>query len=98
VTDATVSARLVPKVPLHALPWLPRPSNKIRDQIGSLPADPLAALQAAQTLAQAGLDEAELRLLGRKVRSIRKSAPAALPAEARKLGSAPRSGLDFCST
>jgi FkbH-like protein len=89
VTDATLSARQVPKVPLHALPWLPRPSQKIRDEIGALPADPLAALQVAQSLAQAGLDEAELRLLGRKIRAIRKSAPAALPAEARKQGLVP---------
>jgi FkbH-like protein len=77
-------------LPLHALPWLPRPPRKIRDVAGSLPADPLAALTTAQSLAQAGLDEAELRLLGRKVRGVLKSAPAALSgalgADARKQG------------
>jgi FkbH-like protein len=85
VTDATV----VPKLPLQALPWLPRPLKKMRDQIGSLPADPLAALRAAQSLAQAGWEEADLRLLGRKVRGILKAAPAALAAEARKRGLVP---------
>jgi predicted enzyme involved in methoxymalonyl-ACP biosynthesis len=89
VTDATVSAGHVPRLPLHALPWLARPAKKMRDAIGSLPADPLAALRAAQSLAQAGLDETELRLLGRKVRGILKSAPAALLAEARKQGLIP---------
>jgi FkbH-like protein len=89
VTDETVSARHAAKVPLHALPWLPRPPRKLRDEIGSLPADPLAALIAAQSLAQAGLDEAELRLLGRKVRGVLKSASAALGVAARKQGLVP---------
>ena len=51
--------------------------------------EPIAALTAAQSLAQAGLDETELRLLGRKVRGVLKSAPAALGAEARKQGLVP---------
>jgi FkbH-like protein len=92
VTEETVSARHVPKLPLHALPWLPRPPRKLRDEIGSLPADPLVALTTAQSLAQAGLDEAELRLLGRKVKGVLKSASAlslALGAEARKQGLVP---------
>jgi FkbH-like protein len=89
VSDATGSAGHLLRVPLHALPWLPRLPKKMRDAIGALPADPLAALQVAQSLAQAGLDETELRLLGRKVRTILKSALAMLPAEVRKQGLVP---------
>jgi FkbH-like protein len=89
VTDATASARHAPKLPLHALPWLPRPFQKMRDRIGALPADPLAALKAAQSLAQAGWDEADLRLLGRNIRSILKTAPSPLAAEARQQGLVP---------
>jgi FkbH-like protein len=89
VTEATVSARAAAKLPLQALPWLPRPLNKIRDAVGSLPADPLQALQAAQSLAQAGWDEADLRLLGRKVKGLLKTAPANLAAEARTHGLVP---------
>jgi FkbH-like protein len=76
-------------LPLQALPWLPRPLGKIRDAILSLPADPLQALRQAQALAQAGWDEAELRLLGRKVRAVLKAAPAALAAAARSEGLLP---------
>jgi FkbH-like protein len=89
VTEATVSARHAAKLPLQALPWLARPLNKIRDAIGSLPADPLQALKTAQSLAQAGWDEADLRLLGRKVRGVLKAAPANLAAEARTHGLLP---------
>ncbi len=89
MTEATVSARHAAKLPLQALPWLARPLNKIRDAIGSLPPDPLQALKAAQSLAQAGWDEADLRLLGRKVRSVLKAAPANLAAEARAHGLLP---------
>jgi FkbH-like protein len=89
VTEATASARHAAKLPLQALPWLARPLNKIRDAIGSLPADSLQALKAAQSLAQAGWDEADLRLLGRKVRGVLKAAPAGLAAEARTHGLLP---------
>jgi FkbH-like protein len=75
--------------PLSALPWLPRPSRKMRDEIARLPDDALAALQAARLVAQTGWDEPELRLLGRKIRGILKSAPEGLGAEARKLGLVP---------
>lgn len=86
MTETTVSARHAAKLPLQALPWLPRPLKKVRNEVGSLPIDPLAALSAAQSLAQAGWDEADLRLIGRKVRGVLKAAPAALAAEGRKQG------------
>jgi FkbH-like protein len=89
VTQAAVSAKRAPKLPLQALPWLPRPLQNIREELGALPADPLEALRAAQALAQAGWDEPELRLLGRKVRGVLKSAPASVAAEARKQGLVP---------
>jgi FkbH-like protein len=61
----------------------------MREEISALPADVLDALQAARLLAQAGWDEPELRLLGRKIRTLLKSAPADFPKEARKLGLVP---------
>jgi len=89
VSEATVSKRHAPKLPLQALPWLPRPLAKMRDGIASLPADALQALKALQALAQSGWDEAELRLLGRKVSAILKSAPENLALDARKQGLLP---------
>ena len=74
------------KIPLQALPWLPRPPAKLREEPASLSADPLQALKFLQSLAQAGWGEADLRLLGRKISDILKSAPASLAAEARKPG------------
>ncbi|MCW5704194.1 MAG: HAD family hydrolase, partial [Bradyrhizobium sp.] len=53
------------------------------------PSDSLAALAAMRALAQAGWEEAELRQLGRKIRSILKAAPTAFAAEARKQGLVP---------
>ena len=63
-----VSASHSSKIPLQALPWLPRPSGKMRDHLASLPTEPPQALTFLQSLAQAGWGEADLRLLGRKVR------------------------------
>ncbi len=74
---------------MQALPWLPRPAGKMRDRIAALPADPLDALSAARALAQAGWEEGELRLLGRKIRSILKSATASQAAETRQQGLVP---------
>src|SRR5580658_9416536 len=85
----TVAAGHAAKLPLQAQPWLPRPLGKIRDAIASLPADPLQALTQAQSLAQAGWDETELGLLGRKVRAVLKAAPAALAVAARSEGLLP---------
>ena len=73
-------------MPLQALPWLPRPLAKLRDELASLPADPLQALKFLQSLSQTGWGEADLGLLGRKISGILKSAPATLAAEARKHG------------
>ena len=87
MTEAAV--RSVAKLPVHALPWLPRPAGKMREAISALPADPLEALGAMRVLAQAGWEEADLRQLGRKVRSILKSAPPSLTADARKGGLVP---------
>jgi FkbH-like protein len=81
-----VSANPSVKIPLQALPWLPRPAAKLRDELALLPADPLQALKFLQSLAQAGWGEADLRLLGRKISGILKSAPASLAAEARQHG------------
>ncbi|WP_346361484.1 HAD-IIIC family phosphatase, partial [Bosea sp. (in: a-proteobacteria)] len=74
------------KLPVDALPWLPRPVGKMREAIAALPADPLEALGAMRALAQAGWDEADLRQLGRKIRSILKSAPPSFTDDARKRG------------
>ncbi|MCK1287615.1 HAD family hydrolase [Bradyrhizobium sp. 44] len=77
-------------MPLQALPWLPRPSGRMRERLALLPAEPLPALQFLQSLAQAAWGEADLRVLGRKIATILKSAPAAsLTAEARKHGFVP---------
>jgi FkbH-like protein len=89
VTEAAVPAKRAAKLPLQALPWLPRPPRNIREALGALPPDPLEALKAAQALARAGWDEPELRLLGRKVKGILKSAPGSLAAEALKHGLVP---------
>jgi FkbH-like protein len=89
VTQQTRSAGQPAKLPLPALPWLPRSLKKMRDAIGALPADAVAALKAAQALAQAGWDEADLRLLGRKVSAVLKAAPATLAAELRAEGLLP---------
>ncbi len=74
------------KVPLYALPWLPRPCGKLRDALASLPTEPLEALQFLQSLAQTGWGDADLRLLGRKIGGILRGAPADFHAEARKQG------------
>lgn len=83
------AARPVAKLPVQALPWLPRPAGKMRDRLAALPADPVAALNAMRALAQAGWEEAELRLLGRKVRGILKAASPSFAAEARRQGLVP---------
>ena len=77
------------KLPLHELPWLPRPLGNLRGQLAALPADPLQALLALQSLAQAGWGEAELRSIGRKVRGVVKSAPANFHSDARQHGLVP---------
>jgi len=87
VSDA--AARPIAKLPVQALPWLPRPAGKMRDRLAALPADPVDALSSMRTLAQAGWEEAELRLLGRKIRGILKSASPSFTAEARKQGLVP---------
>ncbi|SHL50061.1 HAD-superfamily phosphatase, subfamily IIIC/FkbH-like domain-containing protein [Bradyrhizobium lablabi] len=86
MSESPVSMNPSAKLPLSALPWLPRPPGKMRERLASLPAEPLAALMSLQALAQAAWGEADLRLLGRKVSSILKSAPANFAAEARKQG------------
>jgi FkbH-like protein len=58
----------------------------MRDRLASLPAEPLQALLFAQSLAQAAWNEADLRLLGRKIAGILKSAPANFAVEARQHG------------
>jgi len=86
VSEPPASTAAAAKLSPQALPWLPRPSGKMRDRIASLPSEPLQALLSLQSLAQAAWDEAELRLLGRKIRSIVKSAPSGFAAEARQSG------------
>jgi FkbH-like protein len=81
-----VSESAPTKLSPQALPWLPRPSAKMRDRIASLPGEPLQALTFLQSLAQAAWGEADLRLLGRKIRTILQSAPPGFAAEARKHG------------
>ena len=73
-------------LPVQTLPWLPRAAGKMRDRIAALPPEPLQALLDLQSLAQEAWSEADLRLLGRKIRTILKSAPASLAAEARQRG------------
>lgn len=87
MTEAT--ARTAAKLPVQALPWLPRPAGRMRDGIAALPADPIEALGALRALAQAGWEEAELRQIGRKVRGILKSAPPSLTADALRQGLVP---------
>jgi FkbH-like protein len=77
------------KLPLHALPWLPRPQAKLRDGLDALPPDPLKALQSLQALAQAGWGEGDLRAIGRKVRGIMKSQSVAFRGEAKQAGLVP---------
>jgi FkbH-like protein len=86
VSDPAVSANHSAKLPPQALPWLVRPSGKMRDRLASLPDQPLEALLVLQALAQAAWGEADLRLLGRKISGIVKSAPANFAAEARNRG------------
>jgi FkbH-like protein len=86
VSEPTVPTNHAAKIPLSALPWLPRPSGRMRDRVASLPAEPLEALLFLHALAQAGWGEADLRFLGRKVSTILRSAPAGFAAEARKHG------------
>jgi hypothetical protein len=71
---------------LQTLPWLPRPSGKMRDRIASLPLEPLEALLFLQSLAQTAWGEADLRLLGRKIRTILEAAPSGFATEARLHG------------
>jgi FkbH-like protein len=87
VTGSDAASRV--KLPPQALPWLPRPARKMRDAIAALPADTLEALQAARLLAQAGWDEPDLRLLGRKIRTLLKTVPADFATKARKQGLVP---------
>jgi FkbH-like protein len=61
----------------------------MRDELALLPADPLEALLALQSLAQAAWNDADLRLLGRKVSNILRSAPNSLRAEAKMRGLVP---------
>lgn len=77
---------LAMRPPVQALPWLPRPAGKFRDHIASLPSEPLQALLDLQSLAQAAWSEADLRQLGRKIKTLLTSAPASLAAEARQRG------------
>jgi len=86
VSESPASTAPAAKLSPQALPWLPRPSGKMRDRIASLPSEPLQALLSLQSLAHAGWGEADLRLLGRKIRSILKSAPSGFAAEARQSG------------
>ncbi|MGQ0686668.1 HAD-IIIC family phosphatase [Bradyrhizobium sp.] len=83
------AAKPVAKLPVQALPWLPRPAGKMRDRLAALPADPVDALNAMRALAQAGWEEAELRLLGRKIRGILKTASPSIAVAARKQGLVP---------
>ncbi len=87
MSEAT--AKPVAKLPVQALPWLPRPAGKMRDRIAALPADPLEALGAMRAIAQAGWEEADLRQLGRRIGSLLKSAPQPFAADARKQGLVP---------
>jgi FkbH-like protein len=86
VSESPVSMNPSGKIPLSGLPWLPRPLGKMRDRLASLPAEPLAALRSLQALAQAAWGEADLRLLGRKVSSILRSASTNFATDARKQG------------
>jgi FkbH-like protein len=89
VSEPQASTNQATKLPLQALPWLPRPSGKMRERLASLPAEPLEALQFLQALARAAWGEADLRALGRKITGVLKSAPANFAADARKDGFVP---------
>jgi len=86
VSAPPVSTAPATRPPLQALPWLPRPSGKMRDRMAPLPPEPLDGLLYLRSLAQEAWGEADLRLLGRKIRSILKSAPAGFAAAARQHG------------
>ena len=58
----------------------------MRERIAPLPAEPLEALSFLQSLAQAAWGEADLRILGRKIGGLMRSAPANFAAEAGKHG------------
>jgi FkbH-like protein len=88
VSETPVSTNQPTKIP-QALPWLPRPSGKMRERMAPLPAEPVEALLFLQSLAQAAWGEADLRLLGRKIGGIMRSAPANFAAETRKHGLLP---------
>ena len=64
VSEPQVSTSQPTRLPLQALPWLPRPSGKMRERLASLPAEPLEALKFLQSLAQAAWGEADLRASG----------------------------------
>ena len=85
MSEPAVSALAV-KLSVQALPWLVRPCGRMRDHITSLPSDPLEALLYLQSLAQAAWSEADLGVLGRRIRTLLKSAPVSLVAEARQRG------------
>jgi len=85
----TSTARQSLKLPPQALPWLARPLRKMRDEIAGLPEDAMQALLAARSLAQAGWDEPDLRLLGRKIRGILTSAVPGFGGQARQQGLVP---------
>ena len=89
MSEAPVSTNQPTRIPLQALPWLPRPSAKMRERIAPLPAEPVEALLFLQSLAQAAWGEADLRILGRKIGGIMRSAPANFAAEVRKRGLLP---------
>lgn len=86
MNEPTMSSRH--SLPLQALPWLPRPLGKMRDAIAALPSDALSALKSAQLVAQAGWDERDLSLLGRKIEKLLKSGSVSA-ADARKQGLVP---------
>ena len=78
--------RVSTPLPLQALPWLTRPSGKIRTRLASLPPEPVEALLFLQSLAQTAWGEADLRFLGRTIRAILKSASPSSMAEVRQRG------------
>jgi FkbH-like protein len=89
VSETPGSTNQPTRIPLQALPWLPRPSAKMRERIAPLPTEPVEALIFLQSLAQAAWSEADLRILGRKIGGIMRSPPANFAAEARKHGLLP---------
>jgi len=89
VSEPPVPSPGAARLSVQALPWLPRPSGKMRDSIAALPSAPLDALSVLQALAQAAWNEADLRLLGRKIRNLLKSQPSGFAPEARQHGLLP---------